>query len=32
MRCFFQRGGRLVEVRLDGGKGEWIAVGDVPIP
>jgi hypothetical protein len=32
MRCIYQRGGRLVEVRLDGGKGEWIAVGDVPIP
>jgi hypothetical protein len=32
MRCFFQRGGNVVEVRLDGAKGEWIAVGAVPIP
>ncbi|KAK4153504.1 hypothetical protein C8A00DRAFT_33732 [Chaetomidium leptoderma] len=32
MRCFFQRGGKVVEVRLDAGKGDWIAVGDVPIP
>lgn len=33
-RCFFQKGGKVVEVRLDvgGGEGEWIAVGEVPIP
>jgi hypothetical protein len=31
-RCYFQRGGKVVEVRLDGDTGEWIAEGEVPIP
>ncbi|KAK4237605.1 hypothetical protein C8A03DRAFT_34407 [Achaetomium macrosporum] len=29
-RCYFQRGGVVVEVRLD--KGDWTVVGSVPIP
>lgn len=31
MRCYFQRGGKVVEVKLDM-KGDWSVVGDVPIP
>lgn len=30
-RCYFQRGGKVVEVRLDGDTGEWVAGGEVPI-
>ncbi|KAK4139659.1 uncharacterized protein C8A04DRAFT_40539 [Dichotomopilus funicola] len=31
-RCFFQAGGVVREVKLDAGRGEWVAVGEVPIP
>jgi hypothetical protein len=31
-RCYFQRGGQVVEVRLDAGTGEWVGVGSVPLP
>ncbi|KAK4039387.1 hypothetical protein C8A01DRAFT_36598 [Parachaetomium inaequale] len=31
-RCFFQKGGQVVEVRLDGETGEWVGVGGVPMP
>ncbi|KAK4120276.1 hypothetical protein N657DRAFT_625561 [Parathielavia appendiculata] len=31
-RCFFQRGGKVVEVRLDSREtGEWVVVGEVPM-
>ncbi|KAK4098890.1 hypothetical protein N658DRAFT_430994 [Parathielavia hyrcaniae] len=31
-RCFFQRGGKVVEVRLESKEtGEWVVVGDVPM-
>lgn len=33
-RCFFQKGGKLVEARMSGstGTGEWKIVGEVPLP
>lgn len=31
-RCYFQRKGRVVEVRLDAETGEWVAAGEVPMP
>ncbi|KAK3399480.1 hypothetical protein B0T20DRAFT_497796 [Sordaria brevicollis] len=33
-RCFFMKGGKLVEARMSGkdGGGEWRVVGDVPLP
>jgi hypothetical protein len=31
-RCFFQRGGRVVEVRLDTEKADWVVAGEVPMP
>jgi hypothetical protein len=33
-RCFFQRGGRVVEVKLamgDKGVADWVLVGEVPL-
>ena len=31
-RCYFQRGGRVVEARLDAAKADWVVVGAVPMP
>lgn len=33
-RCFFMKGGKLVEARMSGtgGEGVWKVVGDVPLP
>jgi hypothetical protein len=31
-RCYFQRGGWVVEVKLDVGTGDWVNVGNVPMP
>lgn len=33
-RCFFMKGGKLVETRMSGGAedGEWKVVGEVPLP
>jgi hypothetical protein len=31
-RCYFQKGGLVVEVRLDQGKQDWVVTGTVPIP
>lgn len=31
-RCYFQRGGRVVEVRLDWATHDWVVTGTVPIP
>lgn len=35
-RCFFQKGGKLVEARMSGGAEngdlEWKVVGEVPLP
>ncbi len=31
-RCYFQRGGEIVEVRLDAAKADWVVVGAVPMP
>jgi hypothetical protein len=35
-RCYFQRGGEVIEVRLDVDTGEgtreWVVTGTVPIP
>ncbi|KAH6845808.1 hypothetical protein B0I37DRAFT_192402 [Chaetomium sp. MPI-CAGE-AT-0009] len=30
-RCYFQKGGAVVEVRLDAGRGEWVSTGSVPL-
>jgi hypothetical protein len=31
-RCYFQKGGLVVEVTLDRGKQDWVVTGTVPIP